>query len=160
MTRETTNEGGKQPPDEEELFQAAESLANYLSVLLAVEYDIDVIDRIAKARKLEDFAEGVYNALRRRENLEQKIKSYLGKLIEQKVENESKKNLEKALKYIESFDSYKVQALIGGLRAKNSSQLKLIASYIGSVAISFNATVRAVRDIFERGSIPREGVSG
>ena len=128
----------------EQLMSAAKSLAQYLSILLAIEYDIDAIDRIAKARRLEDFIEGIYNALRYRENLIQKI--------EEKIKETENENLEeilsKAMQLVERFDAFEVDALINSLRQENGSLLKLVASYIGTRALAFTETEHRIREIF------------
>ena len=129
------------------LFEAAKALSQYLSILLAVEYDIDAIDRIAKARRLEDFAEGVYNALRRRENLVQKIEDALRS---DKVTGEEKDALSKALGAIKRFSSFEADTLVEQLRSGNGARLKLIASYIGMRALAFTSTEHRVREIFDR----------
>jgi uncharacterized protein (DUF2342 family) len=131
---------------EEDLFEAAKALSQYLSVLLSVEYDIDSVDRIAKARRLEDFAEGVYNALRRRENLIQKIKEALTKAPDENTKNA----LMSALRSVEGFSVFKVDTLINQLRSGDSARLKLIASYIGSRAIAFTSTEYKVREFFDQ----------
>jgi len=58
-----------------DLVESANKLADYLHITLAVEYDIDAVDRVAKSRKLDDFLEAIYNALRRRFTMEKKIRS-------------------------------------------------------------------------------------
>jgi hypothetical protein len=131
---------------EEKLFEAAKALSQYLSVLLAVEYDIDAVDRIAKARRLEDFAEGVYNALRRRENLLQKIEEALEKVTDE----EGKKALSSALRGVERFTAFEADALIEQLRSGNGARLKLVASYIGMRALAFTSTEHRVREVFEQ----------
>lgn len=128
----------------EQLMSAAKSLAQYLSILLAIEYDIDAIDRIAKARRLEDFVEGIYNALRYRENLIQKIEE---KIKETKNEN-IEEILSKAMQLVERFDAFEVDALINSLRQENGTLLKLVASYIGTRALAFTKTEHEIRKIF------------
>uniref|UniRef100_A0A7C1T9P7 Uncharacterized protein n=1 Tax=Thermofilum pendens TaxID=2269 RepID=A0A7C1T9P7_THEPE len=129
-----------------ELRSSARRLADYLGILLAVEYDVDAIDRIAKARKLEDFAEGIYNALRRRESL-------LQKLLDEKVKaergNEDKNFLEKAIKKVKDFSDSDVDRLINSLSDRSDSQLKLLASYVGSMALAHEESTR-LREILER----------
>jgi hypothetical protein len=132
--------------EEKDPFSAARSLAQYLGILLAVDYDIDAIDRVAKARRLEDFAEGIYNALRRRENLLQRIKEKMKNIGDER----DKTALSEAIRLIEGFSAFKVDTLINSLKTRNDAQLKLIASYIGSRALAFTETERKVREIFEK----------
>jgi hypothetical protein len=135
---------GREGSSDEQLMSAAKTLAQYLSILLAIEYDIDAIDRIAKARRLEDFVEGIYNALRCRENLKQKIEEKI-----EKTENkESKEVLGKALQLVERFNAFEVDTLINLLRYENGSRLKLIASYIGTRALAFTEIEHKIREIF------------
>jgi len=89
------------------LWSSADRVADYLRVLLAVRYDIDIIDRIAKARKLDDFMEGIYNALRLRQNLEESIRDK----IEIVKEEEYKKALEYAIKIIHNCNSSDIKNL-------------------------------------------------
>jgi len=126
----------------DQIWEAADRIASYLSVLLAIDYDIDAIDRIAKARKPDDLMEGIYNALRRRDNLEDKVN--------------------KALKALENTSGDKAQALSDALRmlrGLNPSHLevikrlegrdvKLVASYIGSKALAHTRTIGILREMF------------
>jgi len=125
---------------------AAKSLTQYLSILLAIEYDIDAIDRIAKARRLEDFVEGIYNALRYRENLIQKIEEKM------KENKEYEEILSKTIQLVERFNAFEVDTLINFLRQENGSLLKLVASYIGTRALAFTETERKIREIFRPSS--------
>jgi len=128
-----------------ELRGSARRLANYLGILLAVEYDVDAIDRIAKARKLEDFAEGIYNALRRRENLLRK----LDEKVKVAKDDEDKEVLVDAIKKVKDFSDSDVDRLINSLSARSDSQLKLLASYVGSMALAHEESTR-LREILEK----------
>ena len=127
---------------DERLMSAAKSLSEYLSILLAIEYDIDAVDRIAKARRLEDFVEGIYNALRYRENLIKKIEEKM------KENKEYEEILSEALQIVEDFDVFEVDTLINSLRQRDGSLLKLVASYIGTRALAFTETERKIMEIF------------
>jgi len=131
---------------DEKLMSAAKSLSQYLSILLAIEYDIDAVDRIAKARRLEDFVEGIYNALRYRENLIKKIEE------EMKENKEYKEILNEAIQLVEEFDISEVDALIDSLTQRDGSLLKLVASYIGTRALAFTETERKIMEIFRQSS--------
>ncbi|RLE83813.1 MAG: hypothetical protein DRJ67_11585 [Thermoprotei archaeon] len=127
----------------DEIWDAAEKVASYLSVLLAVEYDIDVVDRIAKARKLDDFMEGIYNALRRRYNLEDTILKQMGK----ETNEERRKALSDAIGIIRGLNPSHLEKL----RSLNRGALKLVASYIGSRALAYTRTVGMLMQIFHGG---------
>ena len=127
----------------DEIWDAAEKVASYLSVLLAVEYDVDVVDRIAKARKLDDFMEGVYNALRRRYNLEDTILKQMGK----ETNEERRKALSDAIGIIRGLNPSHLEKL----RSLNRGALKLVASYIGSRALAYTRTVGMLMQIFRGG---------
>jgi len=141
----------------EDVWDAADRLSSYLSVLLAIEYDIDTVDRIAKARKLDDFMEGVYNALRRRSNLEDELEAELKKLkneLEKATKEENKKELtekietlNKALEIIRGFNPSHIEKL----RNLSRDVLKLVASYIGSRALAYTRTVGILTEIFQTG---------
>jgi len=139
-------QAGRRGSLDEQLMSAAKSLTQYLSILLAIEYDIDAIDRIAKARRLEDFVEGIYNALRYRENLIQKIEEKM------KENKEYEEILSKTIQLVERFNAFEVDTLINFLRQENGSLLKLVASYIGTRALAFTETERKIREIFRPSS--------
>ncbi|RLF05133.1 MAG: hypothetical protein DRK00_05185 [Thermoprotei archaeon] len=124
-----------------EIWDAADRVAAYLSVLLAVEYDIDAVDRVAKARKIDDFMEGVYNALRRRQNLEDTLQAKL----REASEDEHKRALEDALAMVRSLNPSHVEKL----RDLDKSSLKLVASYIGSRALAHTRTSGILAQIFQ-----------
>ena len=120
-----------------DLRDAANRLADFLNILLAVDYDIDVIDRLAKSRKKDEFAEAVYNALRRRENLESKI-------IELEGENEVKDRAVKRLRRVNERD---IELLLLELDEK---EIKKWASYIGARALAYNDTFGRLRSLLEK----------
>lgn len=118
------------PTFSEDLIKSADKLANYLHIVLAIEYDIDVIDRVAKARRLDDFFEATYNALRRRFAVEKKIEDLLSKVTDQQ-----KENLERAMSYIKGFNPSDIEILREKI-ASQSLSIKEITSYIGSKSIA------------------------
>jgi len=122
--------GGLMPTFSEDLIKSADKLANYLHIVLAIEYDIDVIDRVAKARRLDDFFEATYNALRRRFAVEKKIEDLLSKVTDQQ-----KENLERAMSYIKGFNPSDIEILREKI-ASQSLSIKEITSYIGSKSIA------------------------
>ncbi|MEM4291988.1 MAG: hypothetical protein QXR50_04650 [Archaeoglobaceae archaeon] len=50
------------------------NVARYLRNVFEVETAYDILDKIAKARKIEDFCEGLYAALRLQEKVKRKMK--------------------------------------------------------------------------------------
>lgn len=116
--------------DEEDLMEIANKLANYLHIVLAIEYDIDIVDRIAKARRLDDFIEAIYNALRRRFTLEKKIQD-----LWSKAGDDERKDLDRALSNIKSFNPSDVEIIRDKL-IDQPLRIKEIASYIGSKSIA------------------------
>ncbi|MBS7612290.1 hypothetical protein KEJ27_08870 [Candidatus Bathyarchaeota archaeon] len=128
----------------EELIETADKLANYLHIVLAIEYDIDLIDRVAKARRLDDFLEAIYNALRRKFTIERKIGDLLSK-----VEDEQKEYLNRALGYIRSFNPSDVEILRNKLASRPLS-IKETASYIGSKSIASTVLFDNLRKLTER----------
>jgi len=123
-----------------DVWEAADRVAAYLNVLLAIDYDIDAIDRIAKARKLDDFMEGIYNALRRRQNLEESIIDAL----ESERNEERCRILNEALGMIRGLNPSHVEKL----RGLSRGDVKLVASYIGSKALAYTRTFGVLRQIF------------
>jgi len=126
----------------EDVWDAADRMASYLSVLLAVEYDIDTVDRIAKARKLDDFMEGIYNALRRRQNLEDTLRGQ----IEKATGEDRHKALDDAIGIVRGFNPHHLEKL----RGLDRNSLKLVASYIGSRALAYTRTVGVLMEIFQK----------
>lgn len=127
-----------------ELIETSDKLANYLHIVLAIEYDIDLIDRVAKARRLDDFLEAIYNALRRKFTIERKIEELFSK-----VEEERKEYLNRALGYIRSFNPSDVEILRNNL-ASRSLSIKEVASYIGSKSIASTVLFDNLRKLMER----------
>jgi len=119
------------------LMEAANKLADYLHVLLAIEYDVDIIDRLAKSRQPYEFKENLYNALRRRLTLESKLSSF-----EEKSEHE---DIRRALSIIKGFNPSHVELL-----AKiEQNQLRDIATYVGARALASTVLFDNLRKLFE-----------
>jgi len=136
----------------DDVWKAADRVASYLSVLLAVEYDIDTVDRIAKARKLDDFMEGIYNALRRRHNLEDKLENALREHEKRKEGEKGKEINEKRLKALNDAlnDIRSLNPIhLERLRSLDRGNLKLVASYIGSRALAYTEKVGTLMQIFQ-----------
>lgn len=129
--------------DEEDLIETANKLANYLHIVLAIEYDIDIVDRIAKARRLDDFIEAIYNALRRRFTLEKKIQDLLSK-----TEDDKKEDLNRALSNIKNFNPSDIEIIRDKLIGQ-PFRIKEIASYIGSKSIANTVLFDNLRKIME-----------
>jgi len=128
--------------EDSSLVETADKLAKYLHVVLSVEYDIDVIDRVAKARRFDDFLEAIYNALRRKFTVERKIRDKMSEANERE-----KEFLNSALNYIKNFNPSDIEILRSRLIAQSSS-IKEIASYIGSKSIASTVLFDNLRRIF------------
>lgn len=133
----------EESPEFSGILFAANKLAGFLNILLAVDYDIDVIDRLAKSRRVDEFWEAVYNALRRRENLEDKIAR-----LREDIEENERENIERALGILRSLEPGDIERLF---RELNEKQVRKWASYIGSRALVFNRTFGTIRKNLERG---------
>ncbi len=117
--------------------EAANRLADYLHVLLAVEYDVDVIDRLAKSRQVDEFKENMYNALRRKLTLESKLNE-----LEKKGGQE---DVRRALSIIKSLNPSHVESL-----AKiEQNQLKGLATYVGARALASTVLFDNLRRLAE-----------
>jgi len=122
---------------EDKLAEAANRLADYLHVLLAVEYDVDVIDRLAKSRQVDEFKENMYNALRRKLTLESKLNE-----LEKKGGQE---DVRRALSIIKSLNPSHVESL-----AKiEQNQLKGLATYVGARALASTVLFDNLRRLAE-----------
>ena len=125
-----------------DVWDAAKRLSDYLQVLLAVEFEIDTIDRLARARKPDEFFEGLYNALRKRENLESKLQEKLGSCKDEEAVNSGLAIL-RALNpsHIEILRKAIMEGRVG---------LKLLANYICSRALAHTRTYSSLRSMFRR----------
>jgi len=132
--------------EKDPLIESANKLADYLHVLLAVEYDIDVIDRLAKSRRLDEFTESIYNALRRRLTIESKLESYRNKVSSQDAEY-----IERAIGISKRFNPSDVEILRRTLAKTGQSLLREIATYIGARALASTVMFDVLRRIMERG---------
>ncbi|MDW8034728.1 MAG: hypothetical protein RMI79_07370 [Nitrososphaerota archaeon] len=130
---------------EGDLMETANKLANYLHVMLAIEYDIDIVDRIAKARRLDDFIEAIYNALRRRFTLEKRIQE-----IWPKIKDDKKEDLNRAFTHIKNFNPSDVEIIRNRLTGQ-PFRIKEIASYVGSKSIASTVLFDNLRKIMEGG---------
>lgn len=138
---------GKQPPSTlSDIEKAARHLASYLNILLAIDYDVDAIDRLAKARKIDEFLEAICNALRRRENLEKSIEA----MIDRATNPTDRKLLEKALNLVRCVSKRDVDALFRSLNGKEG-ELRKWACYIGSRALVYSRVYGVLRKYSERG---------
>ena len=127
-----------------DLVSSADRLSNYLHVVLAIEYDVDAIDRVAKSRRLDDFLEAIYNALRRRLTLSDKLEELLNK-----AKNDERRTVERAISYIKNFNPSDVEKLRSRL-ASHTISIKEIASYTGSKAIASTVLFDTLRRLCER----------
>lgn len=131
--------------EKEPVIEAANKLADYLHVLLAVEYDVDVVDRLAKSRRLDEFTENMYNALRRRLNLESKLENCLNKVNEQNAEY-----IKRAISIIKSFNPSHVEVLRRNLAQTGQSFLREVATYVGARALASTVMFDKLREIMEK----------
>jgi len=124
---------------EGKLINAAKKLAEYLHILLAVEYDVDAIDRLAKSRRLDEFKENVYNALRRKLTLESKLSE-----LEKRGHGEAREALSK----VRDLGPEDIDSLMMNI---NDSQLRGWATFIGSRALASTSLFTVLRKLIEGG---------
>lgn len=138
---------GKQPSSElSDMEKAARRLASYLNILLAIDYDVDAVDRLAKARKVDEFLEAVCNSLRRRENLEKSINTIKDKA----TDPADKKLLERALALVRCVSKRDIDALFRFLNGREG-ELRKWACYIGSRALAYSRVYGILRKYSEKG---------
>lgn len=122
----------------------ANKIADYLNVLLAVDWDIDAIDRVAKSRRVEDFLESLYNALRRKENLRERLRDAASR---EGMGEEQKRAVDYAIRRVDLLTPKDLEDLHEAL-VRNEVSVKHAASYIGCRALASHPAFHTLRFIF------------
>lgn len=128
------------------LAMIVDDLARYFRLLLALEWDFDSIDRLARSLNESEVYDTLYRAFRRRENLVEYIKDQVLK----NAKEEEKKDIENSLKFLSKYANEGLIDCVRGYINAKPDCIKAFVKYVASKALASTPEYLLLREVVER----------